>query len=418
MNGERTGSDYVKQPSSGTRFGTPENENRESFAIGRVFDHRFFKKSRFYLPGNRGPYRCTKEWITAVIQFQLRWIKNGPVEDDDDYGSDFEEEVPEMELYCNKFLEVLPHVFANEEAELPYTLHHHDLNASNVIVNPETFEIVGTVDWEMVNIVPLWRAAAYPEFLDYERRRSDEIRTPPNLETYGPCEENQVDIIVERRDRWDYQILRDHWDATMKRLTKDDEVLLDPSEVETKIRYLYEITSLTNMWNWARIWLYRFETETNDLPPDDGTVQKLIEKRRQIHLNNLNKDTGSSEIVLAGPETVDDLAVTSSPVCPVPVDADALTEEKGNLMEAERPTSPNISEVSADQDRSIDTAAQTAEQGAPLVIATEPQLANGLIHSDQLTKEEASPRKKPARQPAPRPSQAGRRHPSRTQSTR
>ena len=308
---EKSGLESIEHESSGARPGTLMEEYSESFAIGKIFDTRFFQASRYYLPGNRGPYRCTVEWLSAMIRFQLQWIKDGPIEDDGDYGSDFEEEIPQMQRYCNKFLDVLPRVFANEEAELPYTLHHHDLNASNIIVDPETFNINGIVDWEMVNIVPMWRAAEHPEFLDFARPFSGEISAPPTLESLPPdsYEEDEVDCIVDKRDRWDYQLLRDHWDATMTQLKMDDEVLLDLSEVQTMNEYFYEISNLTDMWNWARIWLYQFETGTKESPPKDDSDEESPEGKKRPN-GDISEGLASSQNVLAKEEAEDEVVET------------------------------------------------------------------------------------------------------------
>lgn len=297
-------------------------ETSTDFAIGRIFDQDFFKASRYYLPGNRGPYRSTMEWLSAMICFQQQWIKDGPIEDDPDYGSDFEEEVPKMQRYCNKYLDVLPRVFANEEAELPYTLHHHDLNAANIIVTPETFDIVGIVDWEMINIVPKWRAASYPQFLKCASPWTGETSTPPALESLplDSYREDMVDCIVEKRDRWDYRLLRDHWDATMKQLKKDNEVLLDPSEVRTKNEYFHEITNLTDWWNWARIWLYRFETGAKGSPPNDDSDEESP-KGKEKSKEDLGKDLASPQKELAKEKAEDVVAETNNVAVPSPVDA-------------------------------------------------------------------------------------------------
>ena len=331
---EETGPGFEKQHSGEVRPGTLAEGNSGSFAIDRVFDSRFFTADKYYHPGNRGPYRCTMEWLSTVIRFQQQWIKDGPIEDDDDYDSDFEEEAPKMLRYCKEFLDVLPRVFANEEAEVPYTLHHHDLNASNIIVNPETFDIIGIVDWEMVNIVPMWRAAEHPEFLDFAKPWTEEISEPPTLESLPPdsYRENQVDIILDRRDRWDYQLLRDHWDATMKKLRKDDEVLLDPSEVKTKNGYFYQISNLTDMWNWARIWLYRFETGTEGWPPEDDSDESPKKKRKSKE--DLSEDLASSQKVLAKEEAENEVAENNDLAVPSLVDAHVNGTTKDEILSA------------------------------------------------------------------------------------
>ena len=84
-----------------------------------------------------------------------------------EYDSDLEEETPEVKDTCQLMLEILPEVFDDDEEGAQYVLHHHGLNACNILGNPETFEITGVLDWEMTCAVPEWRAAIGPKFLNY-----------------------------------------------------------------------------------------------------------------------------------------------------------------------------------------------------------------------------------------------------------
>ena len=209
-----------------------ETNHQEEFEVGRFFHDSFFKASRYYLPGNRGPYKSPLQWFTALVQLQLEWINRGPVEGDSDYDTDFEKEASKMKPLCQEYLEILPFVFQDEKNG-PYVLHHHDLNLANIIVDPETFEIRGIVDWEMVNVVPIWKATSHPEFLEDVRPFPEETSAPPT-----PSYEDEEDVAVYNRDRWDYQLLRDRWDATMKRLNGDMEKLPDLRKGENQERVL------------------------------------------------------------------------------------------------------------------------------------------------------------------------------------
>ncbi|CAF9929031.1 MAG: hypothetical protein HETSPECPRED_007264 [Heterodermia speciosa] len=335
----------------------------EEFVVGRLFHDDFYKESRYYLPGDRGPYDSSLHWLSAMVQFQLQWIENVPIYDDNDYC---EEETTHMKRLSHEYLQTLPSVFKGEKAESSYILYHQDLNAANIIVHPETFEIIGIVDWEAVNVVPLWRAVRHPRFLEDMEPFSDETSRPPT-----PIYEDEESCEVSQRDRWDYKVLRNHWDSIMMLLKKDDEVLPDPEEVKTKNDCLRNIRSLTEVPNWARIWLYRFKTGTNDIPPDDDIVKRMRERR---FLKSRNKHIDSAELVRAKSEIVGDLAVTNDATGPAPVDADADKMASDEFISS--------------------TTAQTAEQATSTNVATEPQLVNGLdsdknILSKQSTQEEA-----------------------------
>lgn len=236
----------------------------QEFIIGRYFDVLFFKASRYYLPGDRGPYSNSLEWLTALVRVQLEWIKNGPVEGDYDYGRSFKEEAPKMQALCHEYLDALPSVFAEEKAESSNIIYHDDLNHANILVHPETFEITGIVDWEMVNVVPAWRATMHPKFLQEAEPFEDEDDPPI------PDYEDEDDTAVRTRDRWDYRLLRNHWDATMKRLKSDDAMGIDCFEAGNKSECAENIAQLTDVWNWAEMWLKKFKAGKESPKDGDG----------------------------------------------------------------------------------------------------------------------------------------------------
>jgi len=130
---------------------------------------------------------------------QLRWVERGRIEGDRSYAKDFEKEAPEIETECHRYLQILQTVLPDEECSY-YRLHHADLNLANILVNPESFEITGIVDWELINIFPSWKASDYPVFLqDIEPQDEEE---PPI-----PSYEDEEDLAVYTRDQWDHMIL-------------------------------------------------------------------------------------------------------------------------------------------------------------------------------------------------------------------
>ena len=226
--------------------------DQTEFCVDRIFDSLFFMASRLYLPGNRGPYQNSLEWLSSEIRVQLEWIKNGPIKDDEDYTSEFGEDAPMMERLCHEYLENLPTVFRDEEEKGLFTLHHSDLNAANILVDPESFRIVGIVDWEMINVAPAWKASEHPKFLQYMEPEDEE--EPPI-----PSYEDESDIAVYIRDRWDNRILRRHFDDVMKQLTGDDGIDEDTLKTKAK-RDCYEmIQELTGMWIWSSRWLKTYK---------------------------------------------------------------------------------------------------------------------------------------------------------------
>ena len=231
--------------------------SRDDFVIGPLFDALFFMENRPNLPGDRGPYANSVEWLRQMINIQREYTKSIPLEDNDEYTF-CSEDAPAILSLCNEFLEILPVVFEEEEEDSSsYVLNHSDLNLANILVHPETFSITAIVDWEMVNVVPQWVARDYPEFLRFQEPL-DEVEPPI------PSYEDEEAIPVSLRDRWDYRLLRRHWDTIMKRLRGEPEASnAVQEEIEEKMRLKREcwekIPHLTNRWNLAQDWLNEYK---------------------------------------------------------------------------------------------------------------------------------------------------------------
>lgn len=237
------------------------------FRIGRVFDPVFIKGSRLYLLGNRGPYQSSLEWLNAEIQIQLEWIKRGPVEGDEDYDDDddFAEEAPIMERLCQEFLEILPKIYKTGE-ETDCTLHHSDFNAANILVNPETLEITGIVDWEMINVVPAWRASAHPEFLSYMEPDDDEELPLPSEDVNGEH------TSWELRNRWEHKALRSGFDKAIARgIGGSNDKFDHTKETKAKLDCYFFLSELTGMWSWSKKWLKIYKRTGRSVNQADWT---------------------------------------------------------------------------------------------------------------------------------------------------
>ena len=234
-----------------------KEHGKDDFAIGPLFDPLFFMENRPNLAGDRGPYPNSVEWLRQMVNIQMEYTKSIPLEDNDEYTFCFED-APIILSLCNEFLEILPAVFEEEEeGKASYVLNHSDLNLANILVHPETFSITAIVDWEMVDVVPQWLAKDYPEFLCFQEPL-DEVEPPI------PSYEDEEAVPVYSRDRWDYRMLRRHWDTTMKRLRGDPEASTTVVEgIEEKMRLRREcwekIPHLTDRWNLAQDWLNKYK---------------------------------------------------------------------------------------------------------------------------------------------------------------
>ena len=248
-----------------------EASEQKPYIIGPLLDPLFFQHRRLYLPGNRGPYRNSREWMAAEIDFQRTWVKTGlliktlPSREDFEYydwNSDNDKEAPEMKKLLKAYQDVLPEIFPAEQSDPPYHIYHHDLSLANILVNPHTYEITGIIDWEMIQVVPEWSISRFPRFLsdqmDSEEIDNEEPRIPTSAEYDEDGDDYNPDV-TERRDRWDNKILRQHYDEAMSCMRGGVQVSGHSSDLG-KIRRTFEahIMLITDAAGGARRWLRRY----------------------------------------------------------------------------------------------------------------------------------------------------------------
>ncbi|CAF9932963.1 MAG: hypothetical protein ALECFALPRED_005451 [Alectoria fallacina] len=297
-----------KETSKKEAFGIPrrtsppkriDHNNLGGFVIGPLFDRIFFMDDRVYLPGDRGPYESSQEMLRAEVDMQLEWIMNGRsimhskslLAEAGYCEDDFEQEAPTIEAVSHAFLDILPQICRHEGREQAFTLEHHDLNASNILVDPTSYKITGVVDWEMTCLVPSWMASGHPVFLqDIDLSTSDEIEPPiPSYEhEHDEDIDSEEETAIMERDRWESKHLRGHFDSTMNALTVDDDgfVADDDWEAETKRNFKRFAWELTENTSWSADWLKEYHAGIGGLEPNvrqnisEAEVEKLIAERK------------------------------------------------------------------------------------------------------------------------------------------
>ena len=241
------------------------------YTLGPILDPLFHLYRRLYLPGDRGPYRTSREWMTAQINFQRTWAKTGPSiktlpnsEDFDfyDWDSDCDKEAPEMARLCDDYQDVLPNILGADEGNSPYVIYHHDLSLPNILVDPDTYEITGIIDWEMIQIIPEWKSSRFPAFLTGQMEFPEIDDTEPRVPTAAEYDEDGEDynaVKVKRRDRWENRILRDHFDESLSRTRGDEQTPSYASDSgEIKQGFEASIVDITDNTPWARSLLKQY----------------------------------------------------------------------------------------------------------------------------------------------------------------
>lgn len=284
--------------------------NLGDFTIGPLFDKIFYMDDRVYLLGDRGPYKNSHDMLKAEVEMQLEWVKNGRsimhspslLEEAGYYKDVFEREAPIMEALSHEFLDVLPQICQHEEPGQGYVLHHHDLNPTNILVDPDSFKITGIVDWEMANVVPIWMASVHPVFLQgidfgYEPE--------PPIPSYEHEHDEDIDVFeevaIEERDRWESKQLRNHFDNIMKTMAADDNGSTTDDEwhAETKRNFECYVWQLTYNTGWSRLWLQEYRDGTGGLKRgersmlSDTEIAKIVAERRPGHHDGKKEVSGA-----------------------------------------------------------------------------------------------------------------------------
>ena len=296
--------------------------NEDEFAVGPMFSTVFFMGCRLYLPGDRGPYANCTEWLKAVIDMQITLAKTGRPEGDPDYDSHQDEDFPDILEACQQLLEIMPAIFPYDEDKVSTTLHCSDLNDANILVDPETFEILGIVDWECVNIMPHWRTCDYPEFLKYTEFYGGKEPPVPDYD----IEDDPMDTI-EIRDRWDYGLLRDHYNEATERLSSGSSYPVVQKSAKLKQEFYELLIEVDANASSASYWVKRHEATGGILENSDDPGSDEDELDTESHRDN---ETASYE----------DRSEQNS----VPVQIESLALESGSTMsEPKAESSVNVS---------------------------------------------------------------------------
>lgn len=128
----------------------------------------FMNGRRLLVSRNRGPYHHDSDYARALVDLQITDIHllETMRSDDPNFDEDLFEDGPAMLDAMDGLLSLLPTIFPKDKKNEPVRapLVHPDLSLSNIMVDPDTFEITGIIDWECTNASPQWQDT-YPQFL-------------------------------------------------------------------------------------------------------------------------------------------------------------------------------------------------------------------------------------------------------------
>ncbi|KAL4782572.1 kinase-like domain-containing protein [Aspergillus varians] len=230
------------QPAEWLRNLTNEPGNDPEFVIGRIVHPWFFRDKRVYLNADRGPFKSSCDLMLAKTNMQIERIKHLSPNPGDDYYNETDEYLAKHEKdvleACNGLRDLVPGIFP-QHTEEHRVLYHHDLSDTNIILNLETLELNGVIDWESVGICPGWQATKVPKFL-----KGIEVREPPPIGTPGVDES----AFVEIRKDWEKVRLRKLFREGLPeaRATGD---------ITRKLNFAEVLEEMESRWQAARVWI-------------------------------------------------------------------------------------------------------------------------------------------------------------------
>ncbi|KAK6815343.1 hypothetical protein RU639_008689 [Aspergillus parasiticus] len=150
------------------------------FAIGPTNHRAFFDFGRRSLDIDRGPYK----WTSAIERPFLRTATIPAHRRKKTLST------------LHNYLKVAPYTLPENSATHTSVLWHGDLNLQNIFVDPkEPTRILGIIDWQSLNLFPLFTQATRPAFLEYNGPLPeilDKVRLPENFESLNPAEQQKA----------------------------------------------------------------------------------------------------------------------------------------------------------------------------------------------------------------------------------
>jgi aminoglycoside phosphotransferase (APT) family kinase protein len=184
---------------------------KKDFVVGPIVTTFFFVGGRrLMVRRDRGPYDNEHDYMRALTEVEIEDMKrlqsSTPPNDDDqvfEHDEDLFEDAPDIERATRELQDVIPALFSSSSTT--FTLCHHDLSLANLIIEPDTYQIMGIVDWECVSVIPSWEDS-YPQFLT-----GPELHVEREPEPLAEGEQNE--LLVEQWENWEKVRLRKVFDG-------------------------------------------------------------------------------------------------------------------------------------------------------------------------------------------------------------
>ncbi|EAW10677.1 aminoglycoside phosphotransferase family protein [Aspergillus clavatus NRRL 1] len=149
------------------------------FAVGPSTGREFLDDGRIALEFDMGPWDSVEQYKSAVGLREIACVQNMaqlPRSPLSLYGPGTYSRSPALQNY----LRLVKYLLPTDKSITSAVLWHPDLHAENIFVRPERpSEVLGIIDWQSSEILPLFDHARQPYFLDYNGPPSTGLDPPP-----------------------------------------------------------------------------------------------------------------------------------------------------------------------------------------------------------------------------------------------
>jgi hypothetical protein len=207
------------------------------YAVGRIVSMPFFWGDRVRQDVPRGPFTSSHYWLAARLLFvrndAAHTLKTSTKESELEDAHNYTSNVDGLLLLLRT---VFPSTSDKERMKLnsdgsngacgddavplaaeAFALMHDDLSNHNILVDADTGQVTGVVDWECVTTLPLWKVCQLPAFLVGRDRAEKPIREGYAVDEYGEVNELY----------WEHLLDFEH--AALRRLFAEEMARIEPA---------------------------------------------------------------------------------------------------------------------------------------------------------------------------------------------
>ncbi|KAH7384017.1 hypothetical protein DE146DRAFT_636170 [Phaeosphaeria sp. MPI-PUGE-AT-0046c] len=152
---------------------SPNPNKAEAFVVGPTTNRAFFDQGRDSVEVNRGPWPSLDEFFHSRAARELACIEKFSSYPDQQglfSGPNQYHQSKALKIgVLRDYLKVATQILPNDVNLSKPTLWHSDLHSDNIFVDPsEPTRILNIIDWQAVNISPLFLQARHPSLIEFE----------------------------------------------------------------------------------------------------------------------------------------------------------------------------------------------------------------------------------------------------------